>query len=273
MWGFTNGGLRGKYDLDFTVPSQCAEALRSGAADVAIIPAIEYQRIPDLAVLANLAIAAKREVRSLLLIAKVAIADARSVALDSSSRSTQALVRILCARRWKIAPRFDEMAPDLAAMLAQSDAALLIGDPALRAHLAAAERGMRGTEGELVCDGSLLGAARGQQLHIYDVVSEWRALTNLPAVLAIWAARREHATPELAAEFQASCRAGLQNIAAISKEWSGILQIEPEAICRYLAENIDFSLDEENRKGLAEYYRMARELGLIPANRPLELAG
>ncbi|HLZ90485.1 MAG TPA: menaquinone biosynthesis protein [Candidatus Acidoferrum sp.] len=139
--GFTHGPLRGKYDLSFTVPSQCAEALRSGAADVAIIPAIEYPRIVasglPLAILPNLAIASKERVRSLLVISKVPIRQARRIALDRSSRSTQALVRILAARRWQIAPEFLEAAPDPDAMLATADAALLIGDAALRIAIAA----------------------------------------------------------------------------------------------------------------------------------------
>ncbi len=273
VWGFTHGTLRGKYELDFTVPSMCADALRNGAADVAIIPAIEYQRIPDLAVLANLAIAAKREVRSLLLIAKRPATALRSVALDRSSRSTQALVRILCARHWKITPEFCEMPPDAAAMLRQADAALLIGDPALRAYLAVEAGGKRGSAGELRCDGSLLGLNRGQELHIYDVVSEWRALTNLPAVLAVWAAQRTIATSELAAEFQASCREGLRHVPAISEEWARTLALAPQALERYLTENIDYSLDAENRSGLARYYAFAHELGLTPGDRALELAG
>src|SRR5215471_1336013 len=104
--GFTKGPLRGKYELSFTVPSECAEALRSGAADVAIIPAIEYQRIPGLAILPDLSIASTRSVRSLLLITKRPMAEVRSIALDCSSRTTQALTRILCAQWWKIVPEF-----------------------------------------------------------------------------------------------------------------------------------------------------------------------
>src|SRR5947208_5320804 len=76
VWGFTNGPLHRKYDLSFTVPSQCAEDLRAGRADVAIIPAIEYQRIPGLAVLPDMAIASKNQVRSLL--------DRKSTRLNSS---------------------------------------------------------------------------------------------------------------------------------------------------------------------------------------------
>src|ERR1700761_6180419 len=106
VWGFTHGLLAGKYDLSFTVPSQCAEQLRAGDVDIAIIPAIEYQRIDDLVILPDLAIASKRRVRSLLLISKVPLAEARSIALDRSSRSTQALTKILCARHWRVEPRF-----------------------------------------------------------------------------------------------------------------------------------------------------------------------
>src|SRR5260370_10801748 len=135
VWGFTNGPLRGKYDLSFTVPSQCAEQLRTGKVDVAIIPAIEYQRIPDLVILPDMAIASKKQVRSLLIIAKKPIEQVKTFALDASSRSTQTLTRILCAEKWKIAPEFPEASPDLGAMLQQADAALLIGDPALRIAL------------------------------------------------------------------------------------------------------------------------------------------
>jgi len=136
--GFTHGPLRGKYNLSFTVPSQCAEALRSGAVDVAIIPAIEYQRIPDLVILPNLAIASKKSVRSLLLVSKKPIEDVTRIALDRSSRSTQALTRILCEKQWHIKPEFFEAAPELPAMLQDVDAALLIGDPALRKQIDAA---------------------------------------------------------------------------------------------------------------------------------------
>src|SRR5438876_10892865 len=135
VWGFTNGPLHGKYDLSFTVPSQCSEDLRTGRADIAIIPAIEYQRIDDLMILPDMAIASKKQVRSLLIVSKKPVEQAKSFALDRSSRSTQALTRILCAEKWKIAPEFFEATPDLAEMLEQADAVLLIGDPALRISL------------------------------------------------------------------------------------------------------------------------------------------
>src|SRR5256885_9089186 len=100
--GFTHGPLQGRYDLSFTVPSLCADALRTGAADVAIIPAIEYQRIPNLVILPDLSIASKERVRSLLVVSKDPIRFAKRIALDRSSRSPQALTKILCANRWTI---------------------------------------------------------------------------------------------------------------------------------------------------------------------------
>ncbi|MGH8101078.1 MAG: menaquinone biosynthetic enzyme MqnA/MqnD family protein, partial [Chthoniobacterales bacterium] len=149
--GFTHGPYAGKYELSFTVPSRCAEELRNGTVDIAIIPAIEYQRIPDLVVLPDISIASQNRVRSLLLISKKPIGEVRSIALDRSSRSTQALTRILAAEHWKIAAEFSEAEPDLGAMLDETDAALLIGDPALRISIAIEKKSTVSPEGRAVC--------------------------------------------------------------------------------------------------------------------------
>jgi chorismate dehydratase len=270
VWGFTNGALRGKYDLFFTVPSRCAEALGSGAADIAIIPAIEYQRIPGLVILPDMAIASKNRVRSLLVVSKIPIQEARSIALDSSSRSTQALVRILCAKHWKIAPEFREAAPDLGAMLKTADAALLIGDPALRLSIAIEDAARVMEVGEQICEGRRAGLEHAAEVHIYDMAAEWRRCSGRPAVLAVWAGRPEVATPELAEEFRASLTQGMAHLEEISMEASRDLQLPAAALKGYLCENIDFSLDAENRNGLELFYRYAAGLDLIPEARPME---
>jgi len=270
VWGFTNGPLRGKYDLSFTVPSQCAEQLRSDQADIAIIPAIEYQRIDDLVILPDMAIASKKQVRSLLIIAKKPIELVKSFALDASSRSTQTLTRILCAEKWKIAPQFFEAPPELGAMLKQADAALLIGDPALRAALGIEKDSRSGAEGQTICQAATLGITSAELLYVYDVVGEWRSLTGLPAVLAIWAARRDVATPELAADFLASRDFGLSRIPGICFDAARELELPQPALESYLRQNIDFSLDEENRRGLELYFTHAAKLGLISQAKPLE---
>ena len=270
VWGFTNGPLQGKYDLSFTVPSQCAEDLRAGRADVAIIPAIEYQRIDDLVILPDMAIASKKLVRSLLIIAKRPIEQVKTFALDRSSRSTQALARILCAAKWRIAPNFFEAAPDLKEMLEQADAALMIGDPALRISLGVERDSRARPDGQTVCQAATLGITSAELLHVYDVVGEWRGLTGLPAVLAIWAARRDVATPEVTADFLASREFGLSRIAEISLGAAGDLELSQRALESYLRHNIDFSLDAENRRGLELYFTHAAKLGLIPQAKPIE---
>jgi chorismate dehydratase len=323
VWGFTHGLLEGKYDLSFTVPSQCAEALRAGDVDIAIIPAIEYQRIDDLVILPDLAIASKRRVRSLLLISKVPIAPIgqplpagesaengpRSIALDRSSRSTQALTKILCARHWQIAPQFQEMAPDLNAMLAANDAALLIGDPALRVSLAiesasahhaaksaeSAASARRGTapprpssqsvapnSAPEICAAATLGLSPAtlsdanypatDKLYVYDIVSEWRAMTGLSAVLAVWAARPSAATPDVVADFHASRAFGLLHLHELCDAASADLRLPAPALHSYLTDNIDFTLDPENISALSKYFAESASLNLIPPAKPVLLA-
>jgi chorismate dehydratase len=270
--GFTHGPLREKYELSFTVPSQCAEALRSGAVDVAIIPAIEYQRIPDLMILPNLSIASKKSVRSLLLVSKKQIRDVARIALDRSSRSTQALTRILCEQFWHIKPEFFEAAPDLPVMLEDADAALLIGDPALRLAIASAAAAHRDAAGDIVSTAALSGLSGNGPVYIYDIVEKWRAMTSLPAVLAVWAARRSAVTLELVRDFQDSLAFGLEHVDAIASEAAVEMNLPAADLRRYLLENIDYHLDEENLRGLTRYYEFAAELGLIPRANAIEMA-
>jgi chorismate dehydratase len=305
--GFTHGALQGKYDLSFTVPSQCAEALRTGAADVAIIPAIEYQRIVSqgigLTILPALAIASKERVRSLLILSKVPIRQARRIALDRSSRSTQALTKILAARRWQIAPEFVQADPDPAAMLADADAALVIGDVALRIAIAAETHVTPGPDGEWLTPAAALAdslvaaqyiapaerlreassvvlgvASRAvRQFHIYDVVKEWWHLTEKPAVLAIWAARNESfpnslVTAELVSDFLASRDFGLRQIPEICAEAAQQMHLPENELRLYLEKNIDYSLDDENLQGLQRFFGLSSALGLTGPLQPIAIA-
>ena len=272
VYGFTHGPLQGKCDLSFTIPSQCADDLREGRADVAIIPAIEFQRIDNLVVLPGLAIAAKRRVRSLLIVSRKPIGEVQSIALDRSSRSTQALTRILCAERWHIAPKFFEASLETASMLENADAALLIGDPALRLAIAVANYATLGADGELLCNADKARINATGTLYIYDVVQEWRRLSGLPAVLAIWAARPEIMTPEIVADFAASKAYGVANIAEIAAAAAAEEGWAAGELLTYLRENIDFTLDAENLAGLELYYCLAAKLGLIPQARSIEWA-
>lgn len=269
VWGFTHGPLAGKYDLSFTVPSQCAEALRADEADIAIIPAIEYQRIPRLVLLPDMAIASKKRVRSLLLVAKKPIREVRSIALDSSSRSTQALTKILCADRWRIAPKFSEAAPDLDAMLQDADAALLIGDPALRLAILVEGQTRPDLDGANVCPAEAAGVGGAEELFIYDMVEEWHRHTGLPAVLAVWAARDGVVNEEVLRDFAASRDFGLAHIPEISEVAAFELKLPGPAMAAYLRENIDYSLDAANQRGLETFFSRAAALGLIDKHRDI----
>lgn len=260
VWGFLHGPGRGQVELSFTTPAACAEALRTAAADVGIIPSIAYQTIPSLKVIPGIGLVARAEVGSVLLVSRVPVAEARRVALDAGSRVSAALVRVLFARRWKTQPKFSECEPNLETMLAQADAALLIGDPALQFALNSA---------------GLPGVAGLGKLFVYDLGAEWQRLTGRPFVFAFWAVRAEalpdeQASRALVQAFTASREFGLAHVDDIAAEAAPRLNLPAAALARYLRENIEFSLDAEACSGLELFFSYAHELGLIPQVRPLE---
>jgi predicted solute-binding protein len=274
VWGFTNGPLAGRYELSFAVPSQCAEQLRRGEVDLGIIPAIEYQRMDGMVVLPGMAVAAKGAVRSILVVSRCPIARVQRLALDSSSRSSQALVRILCAERWGIEPEFVSARPDPAAMLRDAHAALLIGDPALRLDVQLAQMAAKPRDGEYCCGGdpSQWPIAGLEAIYLYDVAYEWRALTGWPCVLAMWVGRREAVTAQVVADFAASKEYGVARTGEIAEAAAEKLELPAAQLESYLRENIDFTLDAENRAGLELYFRKAAALGLIAEARAVEYA-
>jgi chorismate dehydratase len=275
VWGFTDGPLAGKYELSFTVPSQCAEALRRGDVDVAIIPSIEYQRIDNIVVLPDIAVAAKEEVRSILVVAKKPIELARRIALDTSSRASQALVRILADGLWNIHPEFVDSPPDASVMLKTADAALIIGDPALRIAMKMEALAAKVASGEDCCKGDPedMPVPGFETTFVYDVAYQWREMTGKPCVLAVWAGRPEVLTPEVIADFHASKQYGISRVREISEAAAIKLDMPPRELERYLTENIHFNLEEEYLEGLRLYYEKAAAIGLIPRNKPLQFAG
>src|SRR5579862_3905060 len=132
MWDFEHGKAGAAFDISYTLPSGCARALGAGTADIGIIPAAAYTEIAGLQIIPDVAIASRRAVRSILLVSKVPIDQVRSVALDTSSMTSVALTRVLFEKWLGGGRTFAPMAPDLDAMLAEHDAGLLIGDPALK---------------------------------------------------------------------------------------------------------------------------------------------
>src|SRR3990172_7205215 len=253
VWGLEHDP-RKRYELSYATP---AGAQRLGA--LGILPSIEYQTIPGLKLIPHVAIASERKVESVLLVSKGPARKARRVALDASSRTSAALVKILFARHWKAEPEYVEAAPDLARMLEQADAALLIGDPALQFLLHAPYAGASGVS----------------NLHIYDLAEEWWRLTNLPFVFAFWTVRAERVrTPQaartLTRDFQRSRDDGLAHLREIARAAAARLELPGGQLERYLQHSIQYRLDAPHCAGLESFYRFAHELGLIERARPLE---
>jgi chorismate dehydratase len=246
IWGMLKGGQRGKYDLAFTTPAMCADAVRLREVDIGIIPSIEYQRLDCLEILPGLSIASKGEVKSVLLFSNAPIEEVRTVAVDNSSRTSVALLTILMRKFYSRSVKMIPSAPKPQEMLAAADAALVIGDPAL------------------VHDGRIP--------EVYDLAAEWKKFTGLPFVFAVWAGREGAKIGRLREDFEASRDYGLAHVDDIAREYAPKLNMPPEAIKVYLTENIDYSLDEENCQGLRLFYRLARELGILTEERAIHFA-
>jgi len=246
-WGLLHGSLKGRHDLLLDVPSECARHLKSGQVDVGLIPVIEYQRIPGLRVVEGISIASKREVRSVLFVSRKPLRQIRTVALDTSSRTSVALLRILLSEFHGLRNiEFNEAPPIPRAMLDDHDAALVIGNPAL----------------QIAFDG----------LHVYDLAREWNRFTGLPFVFAFWAVRPEIELGQAGRVFAESKREGLRSIPLIAEWYSSRLPVSAPDIRRYLTSNLDYSLDDENRKGLTLFYDLAHRLDLIPHCDPIRIA-
>ena len=239
-----------RFAIRFDVPSRCAVLLHERAIDVGLIPSIEYLRggaggyqiVPDLAIASHGAVA------SVALYTTKQMSDVRSIALDTSSRTSVALVSVLCARLFKIRPTFEPHGPDLAAMLARCDAALIIGDIALTLDHA--------------------NAVATRHVVKIDLGQAWHELTGLPFVYAFWAGWPDALT---AADVRALTRArdeGVKQPDAIGRGYFADPALQAVA-ARYLRDNIQYSLGGAERAGLEAFYRYAAEARVVPGMSPL----
>lgn len=230
-----HGPQRGMFDLDFQIPARCAEALASGEADIGIVPSFELTR-QSLEILPGAGIGCHGPVRSILLVSKRPAAEIATLSADSSSRTSVQLARVLLERRFGASPVVTPHAPDLDAMLGVADAALVIGDPALRIN---PER---------------------LPYFVYDLGAEWVEWTGLPMVFAVWAARPGAASPEVAVAFRESCRYGRERIDEIVALESVSRGFEPELVRQYLTDRIVHELGDRDYEGMQRFLAYAREL-------------
>jgi predicted solute-binding protein len=230
-----HGPQRGLFDLDFCLPSECADRLRAGSADIGILPAAELPRL-DVQIIRGAGIACRGPIRSILMVSKVEPRDIRTLAADTSSRTSIQLARILLARNYGASPRLVPSAPALDAMLGMADAAVLIGDPALRVDIEHLPH------------------------RVFDLGAEWTASTGLPMVFAVWAGYKEFVTPEVETAFLASCRFGVAHLEDIVHSEAAPRGLDEALAREYLTGRLWFELGEREYQGLDLFLRYAAEL-------------
>lgn len=284
-----------RFGLRFDVPSQCAALLHDGEVDVGLIPSIEYLS-GSYAIVPDIAIASHGPVLSVMLYTTRPMAEVRSIALDTSSRTSVALTRVLCAREFHIQPMFAPHGPDLESMLAHNHAALIIGDQALFANTGQlavhswqltalhgpststvhpSTEGQRPADSQRSTDGqrstdSQRSTVNGQlPIETIDLGEVWTRMTGLPFVYAFWAGRPEVLTPDDVLALQQARDAGVERIDEISRQYSPGEPARQEVGARYLRDNIKYHFGPEERAGLELFYRYAAEAHVVPGTREL----
>jgi chorismate dehydratase len=234
-------GLEGqtkRFTLRFDVPAKCAELLHANGVDLGLIPSIEYPG-HDYRIVPGVSIASDGPVASVAVFTKVAIERIRSIALDTSSRTSIALLRVLCARWFGIEAQLRSMPPDLTRMLSECDAALVIGDNAL------------------FLDHEALGVEK------VDLGEEWIGMTGLPFVYAFWAGRPGIVEADDVAALLQARDEGVKATARIGRELFPDNPDRSARADRYLRENVKYALGEREVAGLQRFYELAAEIGVL----------
>lgn len=234
-----------RFAVRFDVPSRCAELLHQNSVDVGLIPSIEYVRgETEYAIVPGIAIGSRGPVASVALFTRRDPQDIRSVAMDTSSRTSVVLTEVLMRLFYKVDPRVVNLQPDLDVMLDRADAALVIGDPAL-----------------FLAD----GASGAQKIDVGEI---WTAWTGLPFVYAFWAGRANVLAPP---DVECLARArdeGLQHLDDIAARESASAD-RRKVVLNYLRGHVRYDFGADERAGLELFYRYAAEVGAIDRTAPL----
>lgn len=272
-----------QFDLRYDVPSECARLLHEGAIDLGLIPSIEYLRGGPYRIAPDLAIASRGPVASVAVYTTRPIGDVRSIALDTSSRTSVALVSVLCARLFKIRPALESRGPDLADMLGHCDAALLIGDNALlldHENWSSARQRAPSPPPPLAVHPSRASARQAllapssdvrdppsssphPRLEKIDLGDAWSTMTGLPFVWAFWAGRPDALDDDDVRALVRARDAGVTRSDAIAREYFPDSPVHQVAGAAYLRDNIKYYLGDDERAGLELFYRYAVEAGVV----------
>jgi len=247
VYGLENGSAGARIELSYDVPSRLAERMRAGELDIALLPIVEYARIPDLEIVPGLGITTRGPSRSVLLVTRKPIEQIETVALDPESRTSNVLVQVLLHRIWQRQPRFVPGPRDRDSALESADAVVRIGDKALF---------------ELPPQGS----------EVYDLGDVWTHGTGLPFVFAAWIARPGCVDREIYQALHDARRAGGRNIEHIANEYSFEGHRDPQVAREYLEQNIHFRLGGVEHQAMRLFFKAAAELELIEAAPQLRMA-
>jgi chorismate dehydratase len=249
IWSFLYGSELGKFEMILdNAPARSAELLANDRVDAALVPVIAYQLMDNIRLVPDVCVGAKNRVRSVCLLTRGKdLSEVRSVALDVSSRTSAVLTRLLFKEFIGTEPAWKEASPNVAEMLASSDAALVIGDPALRAS-------------------NLDADDEGNEVRVFDLAELWNEYTGYGFVFAMWMTRQN----VLPIDFARSRDDGIAHIDEIAANYSHSTGIGQKEMVQYLSSNISYRIDESMRAGMEMYFRLAAAHGLIPAVRPLQ---
>lgn len=250
-----------RFDLRYDLPSECARLLHTGEIDLGLIPSIEYMRGDSYRIVPDLAIASRGPVASVALFTTRPMSKVRSIVMDTSSRTSVALVRVLCAQLFKIEPAIEAQSPDLNAMLECGDAALIIGDKAL-VWEPETVRLKPGTTSDHV-----------RPVQKIDLGEAWTSMTGLPFVWAFWAGRRGVLSGDDVTALQAARDAGVSHSDDVAREYFRDAPQHRDLGVRYLRDNIKYYLGDDERAGLELFYRYATEAGVAPGNEAVRFYG
>jgi chorismate dehydratase len=255
------------FSLRYDVPSECARLLHDGAIDVGLIPSIEYLRGGPYRIVPDLSIASRGPVASVAIYTTKPMREVRSIALDTSSRTSVALVSVLCARLFKIQPVLEPRGPDLPAMLERCDAALVIGDNALLLdHSTVRPKRDTSTEYRVPSPESRVPSPESRvpspesPVEKIDLGEAWQTLTGLPFVYAFWAGRPDALGERDVQALQRARDGGVARTDVIAREYFPDSPVHQAAGAAYLRDNIKYDLGDEQRAGLELFYRYAVEV-------------
>ena len=223
VYGIQRSGLLRDYRLDLDIPSLCADKLKNGVVDVALIPVGALNDLDSFKYITDYCIGAVNTVKTVLLLSNKPLHEIREIGLDYDSRTSVQLVKVLAKYQWKIAPLWKNLMPGQASQAPGVEAIVAIGDKTF----------------DLV----------KKYPYCYDLAEEWIRLTSLPFVFAVWVSTKK--LPEsLQNDLNSSLEYGVGHIKETLEYFKDKLPAEED--CQsYLEKNISYTFDERKKEGLA----------------------